>query len=95
MSGSLYVSVAAAYVLNKVVGPTAQLERETLVSRERQRRLQNDLEAMAAHLQQKEQMIVELRRKQDHLVDHLNRQQVTPYRAFFIVKWQSLRFSCS
>ncbi|XP_059918341.1 hyaluronan-mediated motility receptor [Gadus macrocephalus] len=53
----------------------AQLERDTLVTRERQRRLQNDLEAMAAHLQQKEQMIVELRRKQDHLVDHLNRQQ--------------------
>ncbi|CAL8262045.1 unnamed protein product [Lota lota] len=60
---------------HRLVHERAQLERETLVSRERQRRLQNDLEAMAAHLLQKEQMIVELRRKQDHLVDHLNRQQ--------------------
>ena len=71
-------------MLNEVVGPTAQLERETLVSRERQRRLQHDLEAMAAHLQQKEHVIVELRRKQEHLVDHLNRQQVPRHRGFIL-----------
>ncbi|CAL8354849.1 unnamed protein product [Merluccius merluccius] len=56
----------------------AQLERDTLVSREKERRMQCDLEAMAARLLQKEQMIVELRSKQDHLVDHLHRQQVGP-----------------
>ena len=87
------VSLAAAHVLNNVAGPSAQLERDTLVTRERQRRLQNDLEAMGAHLQQKEQMIVELRRKQDYLVDHLNRQQVARYRGFFILRGQSLMFA--
>ncbi|KAJ3588099.1 hypothetical protein NHX12_011694 [Muraenolepis orangiensis] len=53
----------------------AQLERENLLSREMERRLQNDVEAMASHLLQKEQAIVELRGKQDLLVDHLRRQQ--------------------
>ncbi|KAK0142142.1 hypothetical protein N1851_020181 [Merluccius polli] len=53
----------------------AQLERDTLVSREKERRMQCNLEVMAARLLQKEQMIVELRSKQDRLVDHLHRQQ--------------------
>ncbi|XP_030594430.1 lamin-A isoform X1 [Archocentrus centrarchus] len=53
----------------------AVLDREFLVSRERERRLQNDLEAATARLLQQEQLNVELRVNQTQLISRIQQQQ--------------------
>ncbi|XP_035505508.1 coiled-coil domain-containing protein 186 isoform X4 [Scophthalmus maximus] len=53
----------------------AALDREFLVSRERERRLQNDLGAAAARLLHQEQVNMELRMKQDQLTSRIHQQQ--------------------
>ena len=52
------------------------LDREFLVSRERERRLQSDLEAATARLFHQEQQNVELRMNQDQLSGRIHQQQV-------------------
>lgn len=54
----------------------AVLEREFLVSRDRERRLQNDLEAAAARLRHQEQLNMELRMEHDQLISRIYQQQV-------------------
>ncbi|XP_034545983.1 coiled-coil domain-containing protein 114 isoform X2 [Notolabrus celidotus] len=51
------------------------IDREFLVSRDRERKLQNDLEAATARLFQQEQLNMELRMKQDQLVSRIHQQQ--------------------
>ncbi|XP_062250577.1 GRIP and coiled-coil domain-containing protein 2 isoform X2 [Platichthys flesus] len=51
------------------------LDRELLVSRERERRLQSDLEAATARLFHQEQLNVELRMRQDQLSGRIHQQQ--------------------
>ncbi|XP_061582106.1 centrosomal protein of 83 kDa isoform X2 [Cololabis saira] len=51
------------------------LDREFLVSREKERRLQNDLEAVTSRLVQEEQMNVALRMNQQHLICRIREQQ--------------------
>ncbi|XP_070769546.1 hyaluronan mediated motility receptor-like isoform X2 [Enoplosus armatus] len=53
----------------------AVLEREFLVSRDRERRAQNDLEAATARLLHQEQLNVELRMKEDQLISRIHQQQ--------------------
>ncbi|XP_029917194.1 protein Hook homolog 3 isoform X2 [Myripristis murdjan] len=53
----------------------AVLDRECLVARERERRLQGDLEAVAARLLQQEQLNMELRTKHDQVVSVLHQQK--------------------
>ncbi|XP_019959342.2 hyaluronan-mediated motility receptor-like isoform X1 [Paralichthys olivaceus] len=53
----------------------AVLDREFLVSRERERRLQNDLEAVTTRLLHQEQLNVELRMKHDQLSGRIHQQQ--------------------
>lgn len=55
---------------------TAVLDREFLVSRERGRKLQNDLHAATAQLIRQEQANAELRVKQDQLISRIHQQQV-------------------
>lgn len=54
----------------------AVLDREFLVSRDRERKLQNELEATTAQLLHQEQMNLELRMKQDQLISRIHQQQV-------------------
>ncbi|XP_041845503.1 zinc finger protein 853 [Melanotaenia boesemani] len=51
------------------------LDREFLVSRERERKLQNDLEAVTTRLLQQEQLNIELRMNQDQLISRIHQQQ--------------------
>ncbi|XP_071313665.1 hyaluronan-mediated motility receptor-like isoform X2 [Trachinotus anak] len=51
------------------------LDRELLMSRERERKLQNDLEAVTARLLHQEQMNMELRMKQDQLISWIHQQK--------------------
>ncbi|XP_072289317.1 uncharacterized protein [Eucyclogobius newberryi] len=51
------------------------LDRECVVSRERDRKLQTDLEAVTTRLLQQEQLNMELRMKQDQLISRLQQQQ--------------------
>lgn len=53
----------------------ALLDREFLLSRERERKLQNDLEAANARLVHQEQLNMELRMRQDQLISRINQQQ--------------------
>ncbi|XP_038555845.1 girdin isoform X1 [Micropterus salmoides] len=53
----------------------AVLDREFLVSRDRERKLQNELEATTAQLLHQEQMNLELRMKQDQLISRIHQQQ--------------------
>lgn len=53
----------------------AMLDREFLVSRERERKVHNDLEAVTSRLLQQEQLNMELRMKQDQLISKLQQQQ--------------------
>ncbi|KAM6923417.1 uncharacterized protein FYW49_005846 [Xenentodon cancila] len=53
----------------------AALDREFLVSREKERKLQNDLEAATSRLLQQEQLNVALRRNQEHLICRIREQQ--------------------
>ncbi|XP_070693127.1 hyaluronan mediated motility receptor-like isoform X2 [Pempheris klunzingeri] len=53
----------------------AVLDREFLVSRDRERKLQNDLEAAIAQLHHQEQLNMELRMKQDQLIGRIHHQQ--------------------
>ncbi|KAM3612675.1 uncharacterized protein V6R79_012594 [Siganus canaliculatus] len=50
-------------------------DREFLVSRDRERKLQNDLESATAQLRYQEQLNMELRMKQDELMSTINQQQ--------------------
>ena len=54
----------------------AVLDREFLVSRERERKLHRDLEAASARLLHAEQLNLELKAKQDQLVCRIQQQQV-------------------
>ncbi len=54
----------------------AALDREFLVSRDREKKLQNDLEAATARLHHQEQLNMELRMKQDQLISRIHQQQV-------------------
>ncbi|KAF3838799.1 hypothetical protein F7725_010567, partial [Dissostichus mawsoni] len=53
----------------------AVLEREFLLSRERERKLQNDLEAASARIFHQEQLNLELRIREDQLISRMFRQQ--------------------
>ncbi|KAE8277860.1 hypothetical protein D5F01_LYC15313 [Larimichthys crocea] len=53
----------------------AVLDREFLLSRDRERRLQNELEVVTARLHHQEQLNMELRMGQDQLVSKLHQQQ--------------------
>ncbi|XP_042273926.1 uncharacterized protein LOC121901284 isoform X1 [Thunnus maccoyii] len=53
----------------------AMLERDFLVSREKERKLQNDLEAVTAQLFHQEQANMELRMKQDELISTIHQKQ--------------------
>ncbi|XP_033830231.2 uncharacterized protein LOC117377836 [Periophthalmus magnuspinnatus] len=53
----------------------AMLDREFVVSRDRERKLQTDVEAVTTRLLQQEQVNMELRMKQDQLVGRLQQQQ--------------------
>ncbi|XP_035767079.1 centrosomal protein of 63 kDa isoform X1 [Neolamprologus brichardi] len=53
----------------------AVLDREFLVSRERERRLQNDLEAVTARLLKQDQLNMELRMNQTQLISRIQQQQ--------------------
>ncbi|TKS72078.1 Leptin receptor overlapping transcript-like 1 [Collichthys lucidus] len=53
----------------------AVLDREFLLSRDRERRLQNELEVVTARLRHQEQLNLELRMGQDQLVSKLHQQQ--------------------
>ncbi|XP_026214219.1 shootin-1 [Anabas testudineus] len=53
----------------------ALLDRDFLVSRERERKLQNDLEVVTARLLHQEQMNMELRMKQNQLISRIHEQQ--------------------
>ncbi|XP_034399496.1 uncharacterized protein LOC117737554 [Cyclopterus lumpus] len=53
----------------------AVLDRESLVARDRDRKLRSDLEAAAARLRRQEQMNVELRAREEHLIGKIHRQQ--------------------
>ncbi|KAM4555649.1 uncharacterized protein PAE49_014621 [Odontesthes bonariensis] len=53
----------------------AVLDREFLVSRERERKRQNDLEAVTTRLLQQEQLNIELRMNQDQLISRIHQQQ--------------------
>ncbi|KAM7389038.1 hypothetical protein PAMP_023036 [Pampus punctatissimus] len=53
----------------------AVLERQFVMSRERERKLQNDLEAANARLLHQEQTNTELRRRQDQLISMIQQQQ--------------------
>eukprot|EP00064_Thunnus_orientalis_P005554 superscaffoldBa00000549_g5568 len=54
----------------------AMLERDFLVSREKERKLQNDLEAVTAQLFHQEQANMELRMKQDELISTIHQKQI-------------------
>ena len=56
----------------------AMLDRDFVVSRDRERKLQSDLEAVTTRLLQQEQLNMELRMKQDQLISRLQQQQVSP-----------------
>ncbi|XP_073343680.1 uncharacterized protein [Pagrus major] len=53
----------------------AVLDGEFLVSRDRERKLQHDLEAATARLRHQEQLNMELRMKQDELISRIHQQQ--------------------
>ncbi|XP_047210009.1 uncharacterized protein LOC124860606 isoform X1 [Girardinichthys multiradiatus] len=53
----------------------AVLEREFLVSREKERKLQNELELVTSRLLQQEQLNLEFRINQDHLICRIHQQQ--------------------
>ncbi|XP_012734652.2 lamin-A isoform X1 [Fundulus heteroclitus] len=53
----------------------AELEREFLLSREKERKLQNELEAVTFRLVQQEQLNLELRINQDQLICRIRQQQ--------------------
>lgn len=55
----------------------AGLDREVLLCRDRERKLQNDLEAATARLFHQEQLNMELRMRQDQLVSRIHQQQVS------------------
>ncbi|CAJ1059168.1 daple-like protein isoform X3 [Xyrichtys novacula] len=53
----------------------AVLDREYLVTKDRERKLQNDLEAASARVFHQEQLNMELRMKQDQLISKIHQQQ--------------------
>lgn len=53
------------------------LERDFLLSRERERKLQTELEAVMACLRRQEQLNTELRARQEQLVGRIQQQQVS------------------
>ena len=55
----------------------AGLDREVLLCRDRERKLQNDLEAATARLFHQEQVNVELRMRQEQLIGRIHQQQVS------------------
>lgn len=57
-------------------GSAAMLDREFMLSRDRERKLQRDLEAAAARLGRQEQLNMELRVKNEQLVSRVRQQQV-------------------
>lgn len=58
-------------------GSAAVLERDFLLSRERERKLQTELEAVMSCLRRQEQLNMELRARQEQLVGRIQQQQVT------------------
>uniref|UniRef100_UPI003AAAB86F uncharacterized protein isoform X2 n=1 Tax=Centroberyx gerrardi TaxID=166262 RepID=UPI003AAAB86F len=60
---------------NRLAHEKAVLDRECLLARERERRLQNDLEAVATRLLRQEQIDTQLRIKHDQLISRLHQQQ--------------------
>lgn len=55
----------------------AVLDREFLMSRDRERKLQNDLEAATARLLHQQQLNMELRMREDQLINRIHQQQVS------------------
>lgn len=58
-------------------GSAAVLERDFLLSRERERKLQTELEAVMACFRRQEQLNTELRARQEQLVGRIQQQQVS------------------
>lgn len=58
-------------------GSAAVLERDFLLSRERERKLQTKLEAVMPCLRRQEQLNMELRARQEQLVGRIQQQQVS------------------
>lgn len=79
-------------VLRCLRPPAAVLDRDVLVSRERERKLQNDLEVVTARLLHQEQMNVELRMKHNQLISRSLQQQV-PLRVLICSSYRN-RSSC-
>lgn len=77
---ALGASVSAGAQLTSGVllrGSAAVLERDFLLSRERERKLQTGLEAVTACLRRQEQLNAELRARQEQLVGRIQQQQVS------------------
>ncbi|KAM6952936.1 uncharacterized protein PEZ65_016423 [Lycodopsis pacificus] len=60
---------------NRLAHDKAVLDREFLVAGDRERKLQNDLEAATARLRHQEQMNMELRVREDQLIGTIHQQQ--------------------
>ncbi|XP_041653431.1 lamin-A isoform X2 [Cheilinus undulatus] len=60
---------------NRLAHDKAAVDREFLVSIDRERRLQNDLEVVTAQLSHQEQLNMELQMKQDQLISKIHQQQ--------------------
>ncbi|XP_075961437.1 uncharacterized protein LOC142964799 isoform X3 [Anarhichas minor] len=60
---------------NRLAHDKAVLDREFLVARDRERKLQNDLEAATARLRHQEQMNMEVRVREDQLIGTIHQQQ--------------------
>ncbi|CAK6965351.1 thyroid receptor-interacting protein 11 isoform X2 [Scomber scombrus] len=60
---------------NRLAHDKAMLEREFLLSNEREKKLHNELEAMTARLFHQEQTNIELKMKQDQLLSRIHQQQ--------------------
>lgn len=64
----------------------ALLDREFVVSRERERKLQNDLEVASSRIFLQEQLNMELRMNQDRLIGRIHQQQVDWEAGFPLLK---------
>lgn len=62
--------------MSVVCASPAVVDREYLMSRERERKLQNDLDAVSARLLHQEQLNMEQKMKQDELLGRIHQQQV-------------------
>ncbi|XP_037636510.1 protein Daple isoform X2 [Sebastes umbrosus] len=60
---------------NRLAHDKAVLDREFLLSRDRERKLHNDLEAVIARLLHQEQLNLELRMREDQLISRIHQQQ--------------------